>query len=53
MDERYIRFNEITFEAYIKKAIDRSVLKASLKKNRTRKIRANFLHAVRCRPVYP
>ena len=32
MDERYMRFNEITFEAYIKKAIDRSVLKARLKK---------------------
>ena len=32
MDERYMWFNEITFEAYIKKAIDRSVLKARLKK---------------------
>lgn len=32
MDERYIRFNEITFEAYIKRAIDRSVQKARLKK---------------------
>ena len=32
MDERYMRFNEITFEAYIKRAIDRSVQKARLKK---------------------
>lgn len=28
MDRRYEQFNEMTFEAYIKSAIDKSVLKA-------------------------
>ena len=32
MDKRYMRFNEITFEAYIKSAVDKSILKALLKK---------------------
>ena len=32
MDKRYTQFNEVTFEAYIKAAVDKSVLKARLKK---------------------
>ena len=32
MDERYDRFNEITFEAYCKAAIDKSVLKERQRK---------------------
>lgn len=32
MDARYEQFNELTFEAYIKSAIDKSVLKARIKK---------------------
>lgn len=32
MDARYEQFNELTFEAYIKSAIDKSVLKARIRK---------------------
>ena len=32
MDERYERFNEITFEAYCKAAIDKAVLKERQRK---------------------
>lgn len=32
MDARYEQFNELSFEAYIKSAIDKSVLKARIRK---------------------
>lgn len=33
MNERFERYNEITFEAYCKAAIDNAILAASAKKN--------------------
>lgn len=42
MDKRYMQFNEITFEAYIKSAVNKSVLKARLKKAERGKLEQTF-----------
>lgn len=42
MDKRYEQFNEITFEAYIKSAIDKSVLKARKRQSAREKLEQPF-----------
>lgn len=42
MDKRYRQFNEVTFEAYIKSAIDKSVLKARLKESARGELEQTF-----------
>ena len=42
MDRRYEQFNEMTFEAYIKSAIDKSVLKARKRQAAREKLEQSF-----------
>lgn len=42
MDKRYKQFNEVTFEAYVKSAVDKSVLKARLKKSARGELEQTF-----------
>lgn len=42
MDKRYKQVNAVTFEAYIKSAIDKSVLKARLKESTMGELEQTF-----------
>lgn len=42
MDRRYEQFNEMTFEAYVKSAIDKSVLKARKRQAAREKVEQSF-----------
>lgn len=42
VDERYRQFNEITFEAYVKSAVDKSILKARMKKDARGELEQTF-----------
>ena len=42
MDKRYTQFNEVTFEAYIKSAIDKSVMKIRMRKSARSELEQTF-----------
>ena len=42
MDRRYEQFNEMTFEAYVKSAIDKAVLKARKRQAAREKVEQSF-----------